>query len=415
MNQSTENRLRCLLLSLVISLAACAESADVPFPELTDTPSVVVRQIDVYYRAVVSNPESASNWQNYGSALAANGFLLDARKAYQASLDLDGSDVTRFMLAYAQREDPELALQTLQGSSSTHNNLEQLHFTAKMQRSAGQIAESQETFHRALELGPAAMDIRAEAFQVALELADESNAKRHVQWLMAHLPPPEADKHVQAYERMFSGDLVPAKQDPTAAPAHWPYVSKVEEFSRMDKGLLNLGMNAYRRGEWREAQRWLQILADEYAPRASTLLNLALAQTALQRFDPAMNNLVQAREIEPDNPKVTLAIARILLIQRRETAAEEEYRQLLNSSEFRFDALQGIGRAQAGQGMLESAKGWMERAAQDPHARPEIYEDLAKVCADLGAFSEAKAYVAKAAQLNFVVDRRLRQFLQNKP
>lgn len=157
--------------------------------------------------------------------------------------------------------------------------------------------------------------------------------------------------------------------------------------------------SAFDRGDYRRARVLYAsvLIQDSLNPRA--LYRLAIFDSWDGKLQQSLARFTVLRRVEPRDPDIMVAHAKVLAWAGRTGASEALYDSVLVRSPRRADALAGRARAVAWSGDLVRAER-LWREAQERHPdNPEILTGLAQTLYWEGKATEAESYVARARDL----------------
>ncbi len=164
-------------------------------------------------------------------------------------------------------------------------------------------------------------------------------------------------------------------------------------------GQLPEAEEAFRRGEYRAARAGYEAVLVRDSTNVRALYRLAVLDSWDGRLRQSLARFTRLRVLEPVDPDVMVAHARVLAWAGRTREAERLYDSVLTGSSTRADALAGRSRAVAWSGELDRAERlWREALAAHPDD-PEILIGLAQTLFWQGRPDLAESYAARARRL----------------
>jgi hypothetical protein len=157
--------------------------------------------------------------------------------------------------------------------------------------------------------------------------------------------------------------------------------------------------DAFARGDYRTARLLYDsaLVLDSLNPRA--LYRLAVLDSWDGKLDRSLQRFTTLRRVEPTDPDIMVAHAKVLSWAGRTRWSEALYDTVLATAPDRVDALAGRARAVAWDGDLERAERlWREALERHPD-EPEILVGLAQTLYWQGEPALAEGYAARARQL----------------
>ncbi len=126
-------------------------------------------------------------------------------------------------------------------------------------------------------------------------------------------------KSIPAYEGL--GELYFDKKDYEAARATYAHIVKLNE--RNAAAHARLGAIASASGNLSEAEKDYTTALALSNDLVSSHIDLGIVHSALEKYDAALQNFLQARELEPKNPRVLdLLLATAIILGKRQLAEE---------------------------------------------------------------------------------------------
>jgi Tfp pilus assembly protein PilF len=168
--------------------------------------------------------------------------------------------------------------------------------------------------------------------------------------------------------------------------------------------------DAFRRGDHRAARAGYEAVLQHDSSNVRALYRLAILDSWDGKLQRSLDRFVSLRRLEPADPDIMVAHARVLAWAGENRQSERLYDSVLVRAPGRGDALAGRARAVAWAGDLERAvRLW--RVALDVHPDDaEIVIGLAQTLFWMGKPELAESYAARARQLA-PDDRAARDFL----
>jgi Tfp pilus assembly protein PilF len=156
---------------------------------------------------------------------------------------------------------------------------------------------------------------------------------------------------------------------------------------------------AFRRGDQRAARAGYEAVLRQDSSNVRALYRLAVLDSWDGKLQRSLDRFVRLRRLEPADPDIMVAQARVLAWADQTGAAEQLYDSILTVAPTRSDALAGRARAVAWSGDLERAER-LWRGALDVHPDDaEILVGLAQTLFWRGKAELAESYVTRARQL----------------
>lgn len=157
--------------------------------------------------------------------------------------------------------------------------------------------------------------------------------------------------------------------------------------------------DAFRRGDHRAARSGYEAVLQKDSINVRALYRLAVLDSWDGRLQRSLQRFVLLRRLEPADPDIMVAHARVLAWAGKNRLSELLYDSVLVRAPGRSDALAGRARAVAWAGDLERAER-LWREALDAHpADAEIVIGLAQTLFWMGKPELAESYAARARQL----------------
>jgi len=159
------------------------------------------------------------------------------------------------------------------------------------------------------------------------------------------------------------------------------------------------GEDAFRRGDHRAARAAYEAVLRHDSTNVRALYRLAVLDSWDGKLQRSLERFVLLRRLEPTDPDIMVAHARVLAWSGQNSRSELLYDSVLVRVHGRSDALAGRARAVAWAGDLERAEG-LWREALDAHPTDaEIVIGLAQTLFWMGKAELAESYAARARQL----------------
>jgi tetratricopeptide (TPR) repeat protein len=156
---------------------------------------------------------------------------------------------------------------------------------------------------------------------------------------------------------------------------------------------------AFRRGDQRAARAGYEAVLRQDSTNVRALYRLAILDSWDGKLQRSLGRFVLLRRLEPVDPDIMVAQARVLAWAGQNRASELLYDSVLVRAPERSDALAGRARAVAWAGDLERAERlWREALGAHP-ADAEIVIGLAQTLFWMGRPELAESYAARARQL----------------
>ena len=157
--------------------------------------------------------------------------------------------------------------------------------------------------------------------------------------------------------------------------------------------------DAFRRGDQRAARAGYEAVLRQDSTNVRALYRLAVLDSWDGKLQRSLDRFVFLRRLEPSDPDIMVAHARVLAWAGRNVLSELLYDSVLVRAPGRSDALAGRARAVAWAGDLERAER-LWREALDAHPDDaEIVIGLAQTLFWMGKPDLAESYAARARQL----------------
>jgi tetratricopeptide (TPR) repeat protein len=156
---------------------------------------------------------------------------------------------------------------------------------------------------------------------------------------------------------------------------------------------------AFRRGDQRAARAAYEAVLRQDSANVRALYRLAVLDSWDGKLQRSLERFGRLRQLEPDDPDIMVAHARVLAWAGKTGVAERLYDSVLATRADRSDALAGRARAVAWAGDLDRAER-LWRGALDVHPDDaEILVGLAQTLFWRGKAELAESYVTRARQL----------------
>jgi len=157
--------------------------------------------------------------------------------------------------------------------------------------------------------------------------------------------------------------------------------------------------DAFRRGDQRAARAGYEAVLQHDSNNVRALYRLAVLDSWDGKLQSSLERFIVLRRLEPTDPDIMVAQARVLAWAGKNVASELLYDSVLVRTPGRSDALAGRARAVAWAGDLERAER-LWREALDAHPDDaEIVSGLAQTLFWMGKPELAESYAARARQL----------------
>ena len=156
---------------------------------------------------------------------------------------------------------------------------------------------------------------------------------------------------------------------------------------------------AFRRGDHRAARAAYEAVLQQDSTNVRALYRLAVLDSWDGRLQRSLARFVVLRGLEPVDPDIMVAHARVLAWAGENRPSELLYDSVLGRAPGRSDALAGRARAVAWAGDLERAERLWREALDTHPADPEIVIGLAQTLFWMGKPDLAESYAARARQL----------------
>ena len=156
---------------------------------------------------------------------------------------------------------------------------------------------------------------------------------------------------------------------------------------------------AFRRGDYRAARAGYEAALSQDSSNVRALYRLAILDSWEGKLQRSLERFIRLRRLEPIDPDIMVAHARVLAWAGRNRESELLYDSVLAHAPDRADALAGRARAVAWAGDLDRAERlWRDALAAHPDD-PEILVGLAQTLFWKGQPELATSYVARAREL----------------
>jgi len=343
-----------LFFLLLLLLAGCSKSLDVPTVPLGAIDPALKATIESSRAAVVANPKSAEAWGKFGEALQAAEFTPPALTCYQHAVELDPkSPRWLHLLALVEMADqPDVAIQHLTqaieagGADTDASRL--LLARALIERGRG--AEAKPQIESLLSAYPAHAAARVEYGRILLAAGDLRQAREFVQPALTNFytARPAALLLAQIFQRDGDSDTATQLSRRAATmpkPFDWPdpYLREVQRL-RGDRARL----------------------ADQ--------VNGLLQQQRLPDAEAALDKLLKAA---PDDPEALLLLGRLRYLQKNCPEAELALRRHLAVQTNSLNGLIQLGIALLCQQKWDDATAILQQAIR-------LKPDFAQAHSNLG-------------------------------
>jgi tetratricopeptide (TPR) repeat protein len=156
---------------------------------------------------------------------------------------------------------------------------------------------------------------------------------------------------------------------------------------------------AFRRGDQRAARASYEAVLRQDSANVRALYRLAVLDSWDGKLQRSLDRFVRLRRLEPADPDIMVAQARVLAWAGKTGAAEQLYDSVLAIAPARSDALAGRARAVAWAGDLDRAERLWRSALEVHPEDAEILVGLAQTLFWRGKPELAESYVSRARQL----------------
>ncbi|MEO6744711.1 MAG: tetratricopeptide repeat protein [Caldimonas sp.] len=294
----------------------------------------------------------------------------EARKAFEAALEIDGRDVP--LLA-------SLAAVSLQSGDA--DRARQLYEKLLPEKTARPLA--------LYGLGKVAMAKRE--YPVAIERFEETlklwpSARIRAPLASAYRATGSTAKAEEVLQGFSPAGLEPSVPDPLADALD----SKVASF----RGLVKRGQRFGRAGEFESAATAFQAAVDINPSDAEALANLGISLANLGRLDPAASVLEKSLAIEPANALAQLSLGVVYDRQGKDAEARARYQATLEHDAKGADALVYLGDLEMRNGRTgDAALRYQQALARAPTPRVRMSLALAQVAG--GRYRDARSELEK--------------------